>query len=104
MDEKFLDFNNLTETQQQELVNLTTDQLLIKTEDLLTWTDDSEFCFNVIINDIEVSFWWVDPKYYAACVYAQDNIKAADLVIDLIHNGYASFEQSVQSDEESNED
>lgn len=94
--EKFIKFYKLSDSQHQELMSLTTDQLNIKIKDLMTWTDDHEFCFNVIINEVELSMWWVDPKYYAACMYAHVDESAANKVIELIHDRYQMFEQSLE--------
>lgn len=91
MDERYPMFGNLSESQHEELMSLTTDQLLMNHKEMLTWHDDNCLCFNMEINDIKLSFWWIDAPYYAACVYAQDNIKAADMVIELIYDQYASY-------------
>jgi len=88
-------FDELCTPDQDDLMNLSIDQYVIRVDkkEEETWIDDNCFCFNIIINDIKVSFWWTDAKYYAACLYCAVSEEAARKVYDLINDAVSSHKE-----------
>jgi len=48
----------------------------------MVWIDDHELCFNLIINDIEVSFWWIVDDYFRAAIFASNPQSEEEKIIN----------------------
>ena len=108
MNDTYPQIENLSEAERAILEDINIDNLDIKFNAEAgqrgTWTDDNELCFNVIINNVKISFWWIDPEYFAACLYADASEEAARKVLVLIQDhldGYAEMKQEGNIEDES---
>lgn len=88
-------YSELSEESRETLRQITIENLNVefKHEDGMrdTWTDDHCLCFNITINDIKLSIWWIDPEYFAACLYANESLKAAKKVMDILKDEESTY-------------
>jgi len=84
--EQYRTLSELNEKDLKILNDLTLDNLKIDSGNQMVWEDDS--CFNIIINGIKVSFWYVDPIVYADMMYAnileEAKVKTLNFIKDII--------------------
>jgi len=63
------------------------------------WTDDNALCFNVSLNDVRVSFWWINGEYFAATLYAAELESARKKLLTLINDENNLFEENLRTKE-----
>ncbi len=99
------DYSELTDSEADILKNINEDsELVIRFDDdpdaYTTWHDDSELCFNIIINNVKVSFWWIMLEYFAACLYAGESKNALKKFMILIKDNVSSRQQYIEDKED----
>lgn len=94
-------YNELSDEERAALQNVTLDNLDVKygsDENMKTaWIDDHCICFNVIVNDIKISFWWFDPEHLAAFIYSKEVKSAAEKVIAILKDEEIGYRDNLEN-------